>query len=218
MPPSVGVPLCFSLLLWICGCWQQYKNKNMKEGLIKDTYELVLKEIQLIVTISYVLIVGIGMLFTYQKYSEFGINIFEYADIFDFLIAPFSDFKVLLFSTVTIVLVLLLFRLDVVWKLKYPETYSKMNWGLDKKSWFSVYRYVMFALMFVIYLYLSADFYGEFTKKEVLEKSQINIKYSDNQNIKGKVIGKTKDILFLLQNEKVKAIPINANVKEFEIK
>ena len=190
----------------------------MKEGFIKDTYELVLKEIQTVVTISYVLIVGIGMLFTYQKYSEFGINIFEYADIFEFLIAPFSDFKILLFSTVTIILVLLLFRFDVVWKRKYPKMYSKMNMGLDKKSWFSVYRYSFFTLMFIYYLYISADFYGKFTKKEVLEKTQINIKYSDNENIKGIVIGKTKDILFLLQNEKVKAIPINSNVKEFEIK
>lgn len=190
----------------------------MKEGLIKDTYELVLKEIQIIVTIPYLLIVGVGMLFTYQKYSEFGINIFDYADVFDFLIAPFSDFKILLFSTITIILVLLLFKLDVAWKRKYPKTYSKMNLGFDKKKWFSICRYFLIASMFIYYLYLSADFYGKFTKKEVMGNSPINIKYSDNENINGIVIGKTKDILFLLQNEKVKAIPINSNVKEFEIK
>ena len=80
----------------------------MKEGLIKDTYELIFKEIQTVITIFYILIVGIGMLFTYHKYSEFGINIFDYADVFDFLVAPFSDFKILLFSTITITLVFLL--------------------------------------------------------------------------------------------------------------
>lgn len=190
----------------------------MKEGLIKDTYELVIKEIQTIVTISYVLIVGIGMLFTYQKYSEFGINIFDYADVFDFLIAPFSDFKILLFSTITITLVFIFFKLDTYWQKKYPKNYSKMNHGFDKKSWFSIYRYSAFSIMFVCYLYLSADFYGKFTKKEIEGNSKINIKYSDNENINGIVIGKTKDILFLLQNENVKAIPINSNVKEFEIK
>ena len=191
---------------------------NMKEGLIKDTYELVIKEIQTIVSISYVLIVGIGMLFTYQKYSEFGINIFDYADVFDFLIAPFSDFKILLFSTITITLVFVFFKFDVYWQRKYPKNYSKINLGLDKKSWFSIYRYSVFSVMLVCYLYLSADFYGKFTKKEIEGNPQINIKYSDNENIKGIVIGKTKDILFLLQNENVKAIPINSNVKEFEIK
>tara|TARA_B100000809_G_scaffold264793_1_gene321623 strand:+ start:1616 stop:2212 length:597 start_codon:yes stop_codon:yes gene_type:complete len=192
--------------------------KNMKEGLIKDTYELVIKEIQTVVSISYALIVGIGMLFTYQKYSGFGINIFDYADVFDFLIAPFSDFKILLFSTATITLVITLFKLDAVWQRKYPKTYSKVNLGLDKKSWFSIYRYSLFAFMFISYLYLSADFYGKFTKKEIMSNSQISIKYSDNENIKGIIIGNTKDILFLLQNENVKAIPINSNVKEFEIK
>lgn len=190
----------------------------MKEGLIKDAYELVIKEIQTVVSISYVLIVGIGMLFTYQKYSEFGINIFDYADVFDFLIAPFSDFKILLFSTTTIVLVITLFKVDVAWQRKYPKTYSKVNLGLNKKSWFSIYRYSLFAFMLIIYLYNSADFYGKFTKKEIMKNSQINIKYSDNENIKGIIIGNTKDILFLLQNENVKAIPINSNVKEFEIK
>lgn len=57
---------------------------DKEQGLIKDAYELILKEIQSIVTVLYILMVGLGMLFNYQKYSEFGINIFEYADIFDF--------------------------------------------------------------------------------------------------------------------------------------
>ncbi|MFT6795006.1 MAG: hypothetical protein ACJART_000137, partial [Maribacter sp.] len=32
----------------------------MKEGLIKDTYELIIKEIQTIITLLYLLAVGIG--------------------------------------------------------------------------------------------------------------------------------------------------------------
>ena len=35
--------------------------------------------------------IAIGMLFTFQRYDEFGINIFEYTDVLDFLIAPFGD-------------------------------------------------------------------------------------------------------------------------------
>ncbi len=72
----------------------------MKEGIIKDKYEIVIKELQTIISILYIFAVGIGMLFNFQKFSEFGINIFEFADIFDFLIAPFSDFKILLFNVV----------------------------------------------------------------------------------------------------------------------
>ncbi|WP_188464918.1 hypothetical protein [Bizionia arctica] len=191
---------------------------NMKEGLIKDTYELVIKEIQTIVTISYVLIVGIGMLFTFQKYSEFGINIFDYADVFDFLIAPFSDFRILLFSTITIACIYAFIKLDALIQRKYPKTYSKANLNWDKKSWFNIYRYSLFGSLFVFYLYLSADIYGVFAKRQIISESPISLKYSDDQIIHGKLIGKTKDILFLMQNKKVVAIPINSLVKEFEIK
>lgn len=190
----------------------------MKEGLIKDTYELIFKEIQTIITVFYILIVGIGMLFTYQKYSEFGINIFDYADVFDFLVAPFSDFKILLFSTITIILVFLFFKLDSLYEKKFPKNYSRMNFGWNKKSWFNSYRYSLFFILFIFYLYLSADFYGKFTNQQTKKSSPINLKYSDNENISGIVIGKTKDVIFLLQDEKVKAIPINSIVKEFEIK
>lgn len=190
----------------------------MKEATIRDTYELIRKETQTIITICYFLIVGIGMLFTYQKYSEFGINIFDYADIFDFLIAPFSDFRIMLFSAVTIILVFLLLRFDQFYQKIHPESYSKMNFGLDKKSWFSLYRYSLYIFLFVFYLYISADYYGRFTKDKIGDQSTISLKYSDNQIINGILIGKTDDILFLLQGQKVKAIPINSLVKEFEIK
>lgn len=190
----------------------------MKEGFIKDTYELILREIQTVITISYILIVGIGMLFTFQKYSEFGINIFEYADIFDFLIAPFSDFRILLFSTITLVLVFLFFKFDAFYQRKFPKSYSKVNFGWDKKSWFNLYRYSMFIFLFILYLYQSADIYGKFTKEKINEKTPTRLKFSDNEIINGIVIGKTKDILFLLQDKKVKAIPINSAVKEFRIK
>src|SRR5690606_20848905 len=158
-------------------------NNNMKEGLIKDPYELILKEIQTVVTISYILIVAIGMLFTFQKYSKFGINIFDYADIFDFLIAPFSDFKILLFSTITIILVFFFFKLDALYQRKYPKNYSKMNFGWDKKKWFNFYRSSLLVFLFIFYLFLSADVYGKFTKKQIESDSPINLRYSDNENI-----------------------------------
>jgi len=106
----------------------------MKEGLIKDTTEVVIKEIQTVITISYILAVGIGMLFNFQKFSEFGINIFDYADVFDFLIAPFSDFKILLFTIISLTLTYFIFRGDLLWKRKFPKSYSKHSFGWDKKN------------------------------------------------------------------------------------
>ena len=190
----------------------------MKEGLIKDTYELILKEIQTVITASYIIAVGIGMLFNYQKYSEFGINIFNYSDVFDFLIAPFSDFYILLFATASILFVSIIFKLDTLWKDKWPKSYSKINFGCDKKSWFKTYRTVLIIISFVLYLYQSADFYGRYTKDKIIIQNDISIKLADNEIKSGKLIGKTKDVIFLLNDEKVYAIPISSLVKEIRIK
>ncbi len=52
-------------------------------------------------TIGYLTIVVIGMMFDYQYYQNFGINIFEYSDILDFLLAPAKNLEVILFALVT---------------------------------------------------------------------------------------------------------------------
>lgn len=93
----------------------------MKEGLIKDAYELIIKEIQTIITVSYIIAVAVGMLFNFQKYAEFDINIFDYGDVFDFLIAPFSDVYIILFATVSILIVYLLLIMDSYWKKKMAK-------------------------------------------------------------------------------------------------
>ncbi len=190
----------------------------MKEGLIKDTYELIIKEIQTVVTISYIIAVGIGMLFKFQKFSEFKINIFDYADVFDFLIAPFSDFYILLFSTASILFVCLLIKLDTLWKNKWPKSYSKASFGLDKKPWFKLYRTILLIISFLLYLYISADYYGRYTKKKIVNQSEISIRLADNEIKLGKLIGKTKDVIFLLDNENVYVIPITSLVKDIKIK
>ena len=189
-----------------------------KEGIIKDRYEVVINEIQTIITVSYVLSVGIGMLFNFKKFSEFGINIFDYADVFDFLIAPFSDFRILLFTIISLTLSYILFRLDLVWERKFPKSYSKQSFGLDKNKWYNSFRYFCFAILFILYLYIAANKYGQITKEEILKQSSITIRFSDNEIKKGKMIGKTKDVIFLLTGKKVEAILITSSVKEFEIK
>ena len=190
----------------------------MKEGLIKDTYELIIKEIQIVLTTCYILVVGIGMLFNYQKYSEFEINIFDYSDVFDFLIAPFSDFYILLFATASILFVTLIIKLDNLWKNKWPKSYSKANFGRDKKPWFKTYRIVMFIITFIIYFHLSADYYGIYTKNRIINQNDISIRLADNEIKSGKLIGKTKDVIFLLNDKNVYAIPISSLVKEIKIK
>lgn len=189
----------------------------MKEGIIKDTYEAVIKEIQTILTVSYVLAIGIGMLFNYQKFSEFGINIFDYADVFDFLIAPFSDFIILLFIVGSLTITYVLFSLDQFMKRRFPKAYSKQSFGWDKKKWYEAFRYISYLILFIFYLYSAADKYGEVLKEQMTNQSSIQITFFDNEIKEGKMIGKTKDVIFLLSCGKVEAIPITSLVKGFEI-
>ncbi|WP_192348935.1 hypothetical protein [Algoriphagus sp. Y33] len=189
----------------------------MKEGLIKDAYEALIKELQTIVTIAYVFSVGIGMLFNYQKYIQFNINIFDYADILDFLIAPFSDFAILFFIIGSASLLGLLILLDSYSKKKYPNLYSTINFRIDKKPWFKLFQVISYSLLFGLYLFLAAQLYGSYYKEQVLKSKAIELKFADNEIKKGILIGKTKDILFLLHDNKLSAIPISSFVKEFEI-
>ncbi len=190
----------------------------MKEGLIKDAYEAIIKEIQTVITICYLLTVGIGMLFNYQLYSEFGINIFDYSDVFDFLIAPFADFKILLFSLASIGISTILLQMDIVWKRKFPVSYSRSNFGWDKKPWFNRYRYFAFGFLFITYLFLSADLYGSYVSNQIKEQSPIEIRFADDEIKTGILVGNTAKVMFLLNDGKVTAIPVTSMVKEFEIK
>ena len=189
-----------------------------KEPFLQQTYRVIRKEIQAIITVSYLLAVGIGMLFNAHKYSEFGINIFDYADIFFFLIAPFTDLKILLFTLTSVFLTYFVFRLDKFWKQKFPKSYSIGSLGMDKKTWFKYIRMMALIILFPLYMKTAAQVYGSVSKKHILKQPRISLRYVDDEIVKGKFIGKTTEVIFLYDDSKVIAIPMTAIVKEIEIR
>ncbi|SMG51820.1 hypothetical protein SAMN05661096_03821 [Marivirga sericea] len=189
----------------------------MNDGIIKNAYEAMIKELQTIITLAYIFAVGVGMLFNYQRYDEFGINIFDYADVFDFLITPFSDLHVLLFTIISLLLTYLVFKLDEAWKTRYPKWYSRINFGYDRKTGYANFRYLSIAALLICYLYLSADWYGAISKKQLKRLDPITIQFSDGEVKKGKMIGKTKEVIFLMDGKHVEVIPISSLVKTIKI-
>ena len=81
-----------------------------KNGLIDDKYELIIKEFQTFLSVFYILLIGVGMLFSYSKYSQFGINIFQYSEIFDFLVTPFRDLIILGVTIFTVLISYLIYK------------------------------------------------------------------------------------------------------------
>ena len=183
------------------------------EGLIRDKYELILRELQTVITVFYLLLVSIGMLFISSKYSAFNINIFEYADVFDFLIAPFHDVKIIYISLIMTLVPGAMIYLDRIWKAKRPEWYSKWNFGWDKKPWFNVFRVISFGGLLLIFLFEGANGYGQFKKRTISLSPIIEVFYADGTTIVGNEIGKTKEVIFLMVGEKVRIIPLASLVK-----
>ena len=82
----------------------------------KNTYERVTGELSRFLPIGYLLMVIIGMIFNYFRFEMFGLNIFQYASVFDFLISPFEDMHILLFIFGSMLLVLFTMKMDKLWK------------------------------------------------------------------------------------------------------
>jgi len=162
--------------------------------------------------------VGLGMLFHHQKYSEFGINIFQYADVLYFLIAPFEDIRILLLSTFIFALHFVATTTDNAMQRKTPRLYKIFNLGLESKTWHKTFGRVIGIIMVPVLLAMYANAYGETTKKRIIESSKFTtLHFNSNDSITGKFIGKTDTVLFLLHENVVKAIPIASTVKAIDI-
>ncbi len=183
-------------------------------GLINDKYELIVKEFQTIITVLYLLLIGIGMIFSYSKYSQFGINIFQYSDAFDFLLTPFRDITIFLFSFITILLVYLVFILNKFTKKKFSKFYnSKFYFGLNKS-----YPILSIFVSFVLYLYIFSGGYGRLSKKRMIENpNNVEIILTNGKIKKGNLIGKNNGYVFLLENNNVNIYPIASSISLIKI-
>jgi len=178
-----------------------------KNGLIDDKYELILKEFQTILSVFYLLLVMIGMFFSYSKYSQFGINIFQYSDISDFLLTPFRDTIIFIFSFITVLVVYLVY--------KFKNKFSKFNFGLLKSK-----PILSIIVMFFIFLIIFSEKYGEMNKNRILTKPNIiEITLTNGISKKGNLIGKNNGYIFLLEKEnEVNIYPISNSINIINIK
>ena len=186
------------------------------EGLIKDKYEKIIKEFQTIISTFYLLLLGIGMLFSYSHYAAFGINIFEYADVFDFLIKPFQDITIFLWGFFIILWSYLMFKSDIFISKKFPRFYKVMNSGINP-HWWSRNRKLLYFFMGINLLCLFAYIDSLEVKRKIKNSSFVRIIFVDSKAIEGIQIGKISETFFILEGNDVKAIPV-FNIKEIQLK
>lgn len=188
------------------------------QGLIKNKTEAILKELQTVISVFYILMVGIGMLFEYQRYSLFGINIFDYANVFDFLIAPFKSPLIFMFILVSLLVSYLAFKSDLFLKRKWPKFYRISSFGLGEKSWYDAFRVTAVTLIFISYIFASSQILAANNKEQFHKNTRkISVTFSNNDKIEGYPIGSTNEVLFLSVENSVKIIPMSSSVMEIDL-
>lgn len=96
---------------------------------------------------------------------------------------------------------------------KFPRFYTRINFGLNKKSWFNNYRLSAFLFLFLFYFILGADAFGVDTSKEIRASEKITIQFFNDDKISAQLIGKTSQYILLNANGEVLALPISSNIK-----
>lgn len=191
----------------------------MEEGLIKDRTELIFKELQSILTIAYLSVILIGMIDSYIYYEQFGINIFDYSEIFDFFVAPFRKTITLIYLLLAIVAAFIGYFVDLVLEKFVPKFHQYINFGLTKTKWFKTYRLVSFFLVILILLIAASNETGMEMKEELMSvkgfDTEIVFDSNIDKSIKGIKIGMTANYFFLLDSaKKVQIIPINNQIEK----
>lgn len=174
---------------------------------------------QTYITLGYLTIVLIGMMFDYKYYNHFDINIFEYADILDFLLAPVKNFELILFAAASLIAVLIFFQIDKLWQDRWPKSYKRFNFGMSTNA-LKKYRPYIIVLSALAYLNLASEFYGDrmFKRFEEAPKEIEIVFQSDERVLKGKLIGKNADyVIMQTDDQAVKAIPVSSDVQEIII-
>ena len=186
------------------------------QGIINDKIEIILKEFQGLLSFGYLILLIMGMFFEAIHYYEFGINIFQYSGILDFLLVPFRRPIVLAILFATLLILFIGYFLDYLIKIQWPKFHTATNFGLPQKSYYLQFRFWTFI---IAYLFL-CGFYGHIASKKykedlLNEKTNIRIDYTIDakKQISGKLIGKNESYIFLLNDKNdVQILQLNSTI------
>lgn len=190
---------------------------NRFKGVIDDKFEIIIKEFQGIIGFGYIILIILGMIFESIYYGQFGINIFNYSGILDFLLVPFRRPLVLgILIGVFIFMYLYFFVLYGFLKKKHPKFHKRFYSRFSEKDNLMKSKIIML-LAFYLLITISWAFVTSKKDKEKLFEQKLNIRIEydtkGDKMIDGKMIGKNEINIFLLDNKnEVLIIPLNSNI------
>ncbi len=182
------------------------------------------KDLSFSLTLCYISLIAIGMIFDMVLYAFFKINIANYSDISDFLLAPFRDLKILVFTIGTVLILHWITELDIWLEKKHPKWHKMFYYGFDKEKFQKSFSgNGMYAILFV-YIFMAAFFYSFIEIKKIKNQTYSNTiitskdyKYAPNDTLI--YIGKTNTFIFMYKkNDKSTLILPVGDVLSIEVK
>ena len=187
------------------------------KGIIDEKFETIIKEIQGIISFGYIILIVLGMIFESIYYGQFGINIFNYSGILDFLLVPFRRPIVLaILIGVYLFIHLYFFTLNKFLHRKLPKVHNFIYGKTSKKEGY-LKSNIFKLLMIYFVITISWAYIISKKNKESLYKKEINTRIEyDTKGVKyieGKLIGKNEINIFLLDaSNEIQILPINSDI------
>jgi hypothetical protein len=194
------------------------------ENPVKNLFKYFQKEPGHALTFGYVLLIFIGLIFDYFYYKGFNINVIQFVELDDLLLAPVQDIRVLICVFVFGIIMFLLIEFDIWWSVKHPDNYKKWYRFSYFKDPFSEngkrYRFFLFIFGFIAYIMMGASTYSNLKAKKVKQgkEDKIQITFNnpsiDSVYIKNKplfFVGKTKSFVFVYDSTIKKTSILNVS-------
>ena len=188
------------------------------------------KTIRTIVVALYGFAIIMGMIFSSAKYQAYDINIFEFADILDFLVYPFLDIKsVAYYGFLPIIILFLFYSFDRYLLKNHTDFYSKYLTPKFFRKYLetSWYAKSQKTTLLTIPVYLVVNYFLYYAmhsnEPEYTLYRPMEIKMQNGEIKKGFLLGKVKDVIFLINIDSiskakdVSIIPYQENVTEIKI-
>ncbi|HOY96645.1 MAG TPA: hypothetical protein PK509_12955 [Catalimonadaceae bacterium] len=142
--------------------------------ILKRTLDAAKSDIGLTLTIAYVILICLGILFNYHYYEYYRVDVFAFSDITDCLIAPIRRPLILIFFIGTIVFFIAMMELDD-WLMEHrPAWHRKFSFGMnpdgknrERLGMFMFFLIPIFYSNFFIEIYVN-----NVVKKNKSEKAQ----------------------------------------------
>ncbi|MEO1435623.1 MAG: hypothetical protein AAFV80_08820 [Bacteroidota bacterium] len=172
--------------------------------------------IQEVFSVSYIVLLLCGMIMDYTDYAIYGVNIFSYSNILDFLLSPFKRIEIVL--PVAIVFAFSFFRQQYAIRKATPEEIELLR---NAPRRFSIYFEIIMTISLVIGFSIGNYLGGKHRVQNRIEEGYSNstLEMIDGSTQDIYLFGKNNSYLFFFsdQETEMKIMPIPNNVKVIQV-